>query len=96
MRVRTTKFRTKRVNKKRMTSAEIERANAKRQKFVMLDYWFDKDESADYAVATHLKRRYTIILNARVIQLLKIDLYLMKRSLLMNKHFGRSTGAWLS
>ena len=58
MRVRTTKFRTKRVNKKRMTSAEVERANAKRQKFVMLDYWFDKDESADYAVATHLKRRY--------------------------------------
>ncbi len=58
MRVKTTKFRTKRVNKKRMTSAEIERANAKRQKFVMLDYWFDKDESDRQAVASHLSKRY--------------------------------------
>jgi len=58
MRVKTTKFRTKRVSKKRMTSAEIERANAKREKFVMLDDWFDKDESVNHAVATHLNRRY--------------------------------------
>ena len=58
MRVKTTKFRTKRVSKKRMTIAEIERVNAMRQKFVMLDYWFDKDESANYAIATHLNRRY--------------------------------------
>ena len=58
MRVKTTKFRTKRVSKKRMTNAEIERVNAKRQKFVMLDYWFDKDESVNYAIATHFIRSY--------------------------------------
>tara|TARA_R100001510_G_C7540402_1_gene128219 strand:+ start:262 stop:453 length:192 start_codon:yes stop_codon:yes gene_type:complete len=59
MRVKTTKFRTKRVSKKRMTSAEIERVNAKRQKFVMIDYWFDKDETPRQAVDTHLERRYS-------------------------------------
>ena len=58
MRVRTSKFRTKRVNKKRMTEAEIARLNAKRQKFVMLDSWFDRDESDNQAVASHLNRRY--------------------------------------
>ena len=58
MRVKTSKFRTKRINKKRMTEAEIARLNAKRQKFVMLDRWFDGDESDMQAVASHLNRRY--------------------------------------
>tara|TARA_R100001463_G_scaffold52445_2_gene103223 strand:+ start:366 stop:572 length:207 start_codon:yes stop_codon:yes gene_type:complete len=56
MRVKTTKFRTKRVSKKRMTSAEIERVNAKRQKFTVLDKWFDY--GADEALQKHLTRRY--------------------------------------
>ena len=58
MRVRTSKFRTKTVNKKRMTEAEIARLNAQRQKFAMLDSWFDRDESDRQAVASHLNRRY--------------------------------------
>jgi len=58
MRVKTSKFRTKRINKKRMTEAEIARLKAKRQKFVMLDRWFDGDESDRQAIASHLNRRY--------------------------------------
>ena len=58
MRVKTSKFRTKRINKKRMTEAEIARLKAKRQKFAMLDRWFDGDESDMQAVASPLNRRY--------------------------------------
>ena len=58
MRVRTTKFRTKRVNKKRMTSAEVERANAKHQKFTMLDRWFDRSEPAEEALEKHMCKRF--------------------------------------
>ena len=58
MRVRTTKFRTKRVNKKRMTSAEVERANAKHQKFTMLDRWFDRSAPAEEALEKHMGKRF--------------------------------------
>ena len=39
-----------------MTNAEIERVNAKRQKFTVLDKWFDY--GADEALQKHLTRRY--------------------------------------
>lgn len=58
MRVKTSKFRTKRINKKRMTEAEITRLKAKRQKFVMLDRWFDRSEPAEEALEKHLGRRF--------------------------------------
>jgi len=57
MRVNTTKFRTKRVNKKRMTEAQMRRVSAKRTKYTLLDYWFD-DEPEQQAVANHMNRRY--------------------------------------
>ena len=58
MRVKTSKFRNKKVNKKRMTDAEIERANAKHQKFTMLDRWFDRSEPAEEALEKHMSKRF--------------------------------------
>jgi len=57
MRVKTDKFRTKRTNKKRMTDLQLQRATAKRKKYVLLDYWFD-DQPEQEAIAHHLNRRY--------------------------------------
>ena len=58
MRVKTDKFRTKRVNKRRMTETQVVRANAKRVKYTLLDYWFDRDEPDQQSVAHHMNRRY--------------------------------------
>jgi hypothetical protein len=58
MRVKTDKFRTKRVNKRRMTEKQVVRANAKRVKYTLLDYWFDRDEPDQQSVAHHMNRRY--------------------------------------
>ena len=65
MRVKTDKFRTKRVNKRRMTETQVNRANAKRVKYTrkntyytLLDYWFDRDEPDQQSVAHHMNRRY--------------------------------------
>jgi hypothetical protein len=58
MRVKTDKFRTKRINKRRMTETQVIRANAKRVKYTLLDYWFDRDEPDQQSVAHHMNRRY--------------------------------------
>ena len=58
MRVKTSKFRNKKVNKKRMTDAEIERANAQHQKFTMLARWFDRSEPAEEALEKHMSKRF--------------------------------------
>jgi len=58
MRVKTDKFRTKRINKRRMTETQVSRANAKRVKYTLLDYWFDRDEPDQQSVAHHMNRRY--------------------------------------
>jgi len=58
MRVKTDKFRTKRVNKRRMTEAQVTRATSKRLKYTLLDYWFDRDEPDQQSVAHHMNRRY--------------------------------------
>ena len=41
-----------------MTDAEIERANAKHQKFTMLDRWFDRSEPAEEALEKHMSKRF--------------------------------------
>jgi len=58
MRVKTDKFRTKRVNKRRMTETQVTRVTAKRTKYTLLDYWFDRDEPDQQSVAHHMNRRY--------------------------------------
>jgi len=58
MRVNTNKFRTKRTNKRRMTDEQVRRINAKRVKYTLIDYWFDRDEPDQQAVAHHMNRRY--------------------------------------
>lgn len=58
MRVKTDKFRTKRVNKRRMTETQVKRVTAKRTKYTLMDYWFDRDEPEQQAVAHHMNRRY--------------------------------------
>ena len=58
MRVKTDKFRTKRVNKRRMTEAQVTRVTSKRLKYTLLDYWFDRDEPDQQSVAHHMNRRY--------------------------------------
>ena len=58
MRVKTDKFRTKRTNKRRMTEQQMKRGNAKRVKYTLMDYWFDRDEPEQQAVAHHMNRRY--------------------------------------
>jgi hypothetical protein len=58
MRVKTDKFRTKRINKRRMTETQVVRANAKRVKYTLLDYWFDRDEPDQQSVAHHMNKRY--------------------------------------
>ncbi len=57
MRVKTDKFRTKRVNKRRMTDEQVTRVTSKRTKYTLLDYWFD-DEPDQQSVAHHMNRRY--------------------------------------
>ena len=58
MRVKTDKFRTKRTNKRRMTEQQMKRVNAKRVKYTLMDYWFDREEPEQQAVAHHMNRRY--------------------------------------
>ena len=58
MRVKTDKFRTKRINKRRMTETQVVRANAKRVRYTLLDYWFDRDEPDQQSVAHHMNKRY--------------------------------------
>jgi len=58
MRVKTDKFRTKRTNKRRMNEQQMNRVNAKRSKYTLMDYWFDRDEPEQQAVAHHMNRRY--------------------------------------
>ena len=58
MRVKTDKFRTKRINKRRMTETQVKRVTAKRVKYTLLDYWFDRDEPDQQSVAHHMNRRY--------------------------------------
>jgi len=58
MRVKTDKFRTKRINKRRMTDEQVRRVTAKRVKYTLLDYWFDRDEPDQQSVAHHMNRRY--------------------------------------
>ena len=58
MRVKTDKFRTKRTNKRRMTEQQMKRVNAKRVKYTLMDYWFDRDEPEQQVVAHHMNRRY--------------------------------------
>jgi len=58
MRVKTDKFRTKRTNKRRMTEQQMKRVNAKRVKYTLMDYWFDREEPEQQAVAHHMSRRY--------------------------------------
>lgn len=58
MRVKTDKFRTKRTNKRRMTEQQMKRVDAKRVKYTLMDYWFDREEPEQQAVAHHMNRRY--------------------------------------
>ena len=58
MRVKTDKFRTKRTNKRRMSEKQMQRANAKRVKYTLMDYWFDRDEPEQQAVAHHMRKTY--------------------------------------
>ena len=58
MRVNSNKFRTKRINKRRMTDEQVRRINTKRVKYTLMDYWFDRDEPEQQAVAHHMNRRY--------------------------------------